>query len=124
FKKDLIVNLPIGENKPRKAEELRNVLLNHPGFSAVSFSSSYPSGDRRNVWYLNVLLSGAPAGAEVLTEYQTIDTAYFGLYGIKMAAGRNFTNTDSTSSAIVNSTLSAVLGFKTPDEAIGRQISI
>jgi ABC-type antimicrobial peptide transport system permease subunit len=122
FNKDLVINIPIPENQTRKNEDLKNVVSNDPHVSAVSLSSSYPSGDRRNLWFVGV---GTKEMQErPIVEYQSVDTGFFGLYGITFAAGRNFLNSDSTNSAIVNTYLSSVLGFKTPEGAIGHTIDV
>jgi ABC-type antimicrobial peptide transport system permease subunit len=99
------------------------MVLNNPYVSGMSISSSYPSGDRRNRVHMGVDRKES-AGTRIISEYQAIDTAYFRLYGIKMAAGRDFVNSDSLNSAILNETLSKNLGFKTPEEAIGSPVTI
>ncbi|HZY81361.1 MAG TPA: ABC transporter permease [Cyclobacteriaceae bacterium] len=124
FTKDLVVHVSIPETESHKAGEIRDLVLNNPNVSAVSASSSYPSGDRRNMWFLHVRRKEMPTENEVFSEYQSVDTAYFGLYAIKMAAGRNFLNSDSINSAIINETLSASLGFRTPEEAIGHGLDV
>jgi putative ABC transport system permease protein len=123
FDKDLVVNIPIPEGYSRRNEDLRTMVLNNPYVSGFSLSSSYPSGYRRNHWFVGVAKKEANA-ARPIVEYQSVDTAFFRLYGIKFAAGRDFLNSDSTNSAIVNEALSSTLGFKTPEEAVGRPIDV
>lgn len=123
FDKDLVINIPIPEGKSRKNDDLRSIALNNPYVSGFSLSSSYPSGDRRNHWFVGVARKEANA-ARPIVEYQAIDTSFFRLYGIKIVAGRDFLNSDSTNSAIVNESLSKTFGFKTPDEAIGEPIDV
>jgi ABC-type antimicrobial peptide transport system permease subunit len=122
FNKEMVINIPIPEGQLRKHDDLRNIALNNPDVSGISLSSSYPSGDRRNHWFTGV--SARDAQERVNCEYQSVDTAFFGVYGIQMAAGRDFLNSDSTNSAIVNESLSSTLGFRSPDDAIGRPISV
>ncbi|HMJ67528.1 MAG TPA: ABC transporter permease [Cyclobacteriaceae bacterium] len=122
FDKDLVINIPIPEQKSRKDDDLKNMVLNNPHVSAVSLSSSYPSGDRRNLWFVGV--GTKEMQVQPIVEYQSVDTGFFGLYGITFAAGRNFLNSDSISSAIVNEELSTVLGYKAPEEAIGHTIGV
>jgi putative ABC transport system permease protein len=123
FDKDLVINIPIPEGNSRKNDDLRNIVLNNPYVSGFSLSSSYPSGDRRNHWFVGVGKKGDTGGRPIV-EYQAIDTSFFRLYGITIVAGRDFLNSDSTNSAIVNETLSGTFGFKTPEEAIGQPIDV
>ena len=123
FDKELVVNIPMFEGQTRKNEDLRNILATYPNVSGFSLSSSYPSGDRRNHWFVGVARKEAN-GTRMIVEYQSIDTSFFRLYGIPVTAGRDFLNSDSTNSSIVNETLCKTLGFKTPEEAIGSPIDI
>jgi ABC-type antimicrobial peptide transport system permease subunit len=122
FEKELVINIPVGERQYRKNEDLRNLVLNNPAISGMSLSSSYPSGDRRSRWFTSVGKKGSQV--QTISEYQSIDTAFLRLYKIGLTAGRDFLNSDSTNSAIVNETLCSVLGFKTADDAIGAPISV
>jgi len=124
FTKDLIVNIAIPETESDKAVDICNLVMTNPNVSAISASSSYPSGDRRNMWFTHVRRKELMKENELFTEYQAIDTAFFNLYGIKIVAGRNFVNSDSINSTIINETLAASLGFATPDEAIGHAVDI
>jgi putative ABC transport system permease protein len=122
FNKELVINIPVSETQRGKIDDLRNMILNDPSVSGVSISSSLPSGDRRNHWFMGV---GKKADEQrIITEYQSIDTGYFGVYNIHFAAGRNFVNSDSIQSAILNETLCTSLGFKNPEDAINQSIDI
>lgn len=122
FDKHLVVNIPIAEGQSRKHEEIRNMVLNNPAFSDISLSSSYPSGDRRNHWFMGVGRKGDQT--RPVTEYQSVDTDYFKLYNIPIVAGRPFVNSDSLTAAILNETLCKAIGFKDPEDAISRVVDI
>lgn len=123
FDKDLVLNIPIPEGNSKNNDNLRNIVLNNQYVSGISLSSSYPSGDRRNHWFVGVARKEANAPRPIV-EYQAIDPSYFRLYRISIVAGRDFLNSDSTNSAIVNESLSKTFGFRTPEEAIGHQIDV
>lgn len=123
FDKDLIVNIPIPEGNSRKNDDLRNIVLNNQHVSGISLSSSYPSGDRRNHWFMGVARKGVDSGRPNV-EYQSIDTAFLRLYGIPIVAGRDFVNSDSINSAILNEALASTLGFRTAEEAVGQPIDL
>ncbi len=123
FQKDRIVTLPIETSTLQKTESLRTLLMSNPAVERVSFSSSFPSGYSRNHWFVGVRRKGSDKKEDIGTEYQAIDTAYLGLYGLKLAAGRNFLAGDSLRYAIINERLSKEMGFENPEAAIGEELS-
>lgn len=123
FNSDLVVNIPIGENG-KKNEDLRNMLLTSTAVGGVSLSSSLPSGDSRNHWFVGVRRKETAKNDVIAVEYQAVDTSYFNLFGIKVMAGRNFLKSDSLDGAIVNRTLVRKFGFATPEDAIGQPIAV
>lgn len=50
------------------------------------------------------------------------DSAFIPLFGLKILAGRNITNSDTTKELVINETYSKLLGFKNPQEAINQEI--
>ena len=96
---------------------------------------------------LNVANSGAVPGNEMgrsfdlsLSESKTaehfttrkvgVSQEYIPVYGIKLLAGRNFDNTDynpdwrKVHNLVLNENVCKLLGFKTPQEAVGKQIHV
>ncbi|MBE7178418.1 MAG: ABC transporter permease [Mucilaginibacter polytrichastri] len=61
---------------------------------------------------------------EIHTDVQFIygDTKYLNLYKLKLLAGRNI-STDSAREFVINTAYMNVLGFKDPQQAIGKQLS-
>ena len=47
------------------------------------------------------------------------DSAYLGIYGLKLLAGRNIRPTDTINEMVINEKAAAVFGFASPAEAIG-----
>lgn len=54
--------------------------------------------------------------------HMEIDTAYLNMYGIHLLAGRNLENSDTAKEFVINETAVKQLGFKSPQEAIGKMI--
>ncbi|MGV3761459.1 FtsX-like permease family protein [Parapedobacter sp.] len=48
------------------------------------------------------------------------DTAYIGLYGMELIAGRNFRPSDTINEMVINKKAVAAYGFSSPEEAIGK----
>lgn len=124
FDKDMIVNIAILNNKLTNTEKLRDMVATIPNVSTMAISSTLPGGQARSHWYTGVRKREAPKESEIGTEYQAIDTAFFGLYDIDVVAGRNFVNSDSLRAVIINETLAGKLGFKASAEAIGSSIKL
>ena len=122
FSKDLILTIPVPTNLIAKNDAIRSEVSLNPHVTSMSISSSFPSGSVRNQWFVSTRRTEAPKEQAIITEYQSIDTAFINLYGIKMKAGRNFLTSDTDKHAIVNETAAANLGFKTPEDAIGSPI--
>ncbi len=67
----------------------------------------------------------APQGKEPVQRQvyrKTVDTAYLGLYGMKLLAGRNLRASDTTNEYVINETAVKAFGFASPQEAIGKMI--
>ena len=63
-----------------------------------------------------------PARTEVLVAAIKGDENYIPLYGMKILAGRNLLPSDTIKEFVINETLSKQLGFRSPEDAIGKQI--
>ena len=50
------------------------------------------------------------------------DPNYFKVYGIKLLAGRNVEPSDTIKEFIINNTYAKILGFRKPEDAIGKQL--
>lgn len=122
FKKDAIVILSTSffdknmENKPLFMQKLKAVpeiamisLSNNPPSSGGSCSSSmkYKDGKKEIESDVQIKLG---------------DTNFLKLYQMKLLAGTNLEASDTIKQLIINETYSRILGFKNPQEAIGKLI--
>lgn len=122
FDKDLILNVPIPANAAARNDAIRAQVGSNPHVTAMSISSSFPSGNTRNRWFVSTRKKEVPGEQAIIIEYQSIDTAFLGVYGIQMKTGRNFRMSDAEAHTIINKTAAADLGFKNAEEAIGSTI--
>jgi ABC-type antimicrobial peptide transport system permease subunit len=60
--------------------------------------------------------------SETMVEIKYADTAYFDLYKMKLVAGKNLQQSDTTKEFIINETYAKLLGFTKPADAIGHFI--
>ena len=123
FKKDAIVYI----ETPWRGDQGRrwvfmNKLRSLSQIENISMGAESPSSDSRNT-------SGAiymDGKKEVKTDVQRKrgDVNYINIYKIKLLAGRNFRQGDTLKSLLINKTYASILGFKKPDDAIGKTIKI
>lgn len=54
---------------------------------------------------------------------RAVDDSYIPLFGLKLVAGRNITNSDSAKEFVINETYAKTLGFKKPADAVGKLLT-
>lgn len=121
FKKDAIINfyLPFDFFKPSpKKFVLKNKLQQLPGIQAVSLGNQSPAFS--GTMTTEVRYKKGDDIIKVQTDMRNGDTAYLGLYHIKLLAGRNILPTDSATEFLINETLARQLGFQHPQDAVGK----
>ncbi|MEO6976861.1 MAG: FtsX-like permease family protein, partial [Mucilaginibacter sp.] len=65
-----------------------------------------------------------PGGAKVDASFETCDNNYVSLFGLKIIAGRNLLPSDTLKEFLVNETCAKALGFKRPEEALGKIVEV
>ena len=122
---ELAINFS-GDSAVRKnIEHIREDLRNTPGIQGVSFSM-YAPGNSPNNWYLQIANNrGELQGANL--NFYVVDFDFFKHYGIKMAAGRAFSNqfgTDSAHALVINEAAARSLGYSDPTKAVGQKFNM
>ncbi|SIT34158.1 duplicated orphan permease [Filimonas lacunae] len=124
FRKEAVVygNLPFQHNNPDSRHLLfRDRLRKIPGVEAVSVSNQSPAfiGNMSNRFTF-------ARGAEIkdlLIDIRCGDTGYLNLYHIPLIAGRNVLPTDTATEYVVNETMTRIMGFAHPQDAIGKYLN-
>jgi putative ABC transport system permease protein len=122
FKKDAIIVI----NSPWKTRTIAHnlVLLNKlraiPQIEMVSIGNAAPfSGSTTST---RVSYKDGKKEIQTAVELKFGDENYLKLYHIKLLAGRSLRTADSSTSFLINNTYARVLGFRNPNEAIGKQV--
>jgi len=99
-------------------------LLRNPHIENVGRSSRIPSGRLLDDQNASVLQGGSFQPLKVDLKQIAVDEGFIPTFGIKMAAGRNFSHEIKTDSNkyIINETTVTTLGWGTPEKAINKQI--
>jgi ABC-type antimicrobial peptide transport system permease subunit len=122
FKKDAIAYFPVNYDDTVKSHKttLLNMLHNIPEIAMVSLNSNAPSSNNTS----SNDMKYRDGKKEIETEVQLKfgDTNYIKLYGIKLLAGRNLSQSDTTKEILINENYMHVLGFQNPQNIIGKYI--
>ncbi len=119
----LIINTRGRTSVNNDYETVKNEFLEHPFITGAAVSSNIP-GRRGSI--TGVKLIGDNTGNDFRFYYYNVDQNFIPEYGFRMIAGKNFqtgTNTDVTSSAIINRSALKVFDWVLPEEAIGKRIT-
>lgn len=121
FKTDAIVYLqtPWHEESLDKRLRLTNEIKKLPKISKITLCSNPPASNSQNT----TIATFKNGDVEIHTSLQMLyaDTNYLRLYGIEVIAGRDRLN-DTIKELVINESYLNNIGFKNPDDAIGKQI--
>jgi putative ABC transport system permease protein len=125
FNKDHIINMVYNGSLTKQFESFRQELLKNPAVKEIGRSSRIPSGRLLDDQGAQVMQGGTMAPIKIDLKYITADYGFIPTYGMQMAAGRNFSRDYITDTAnyVINETAVQQLGWKTPQNAIGKDMS-
>ena len=119
FDKEAIFTVPIPQNNRTLANRFQTALLENPAIDQVSFSSTSPA--KGGNWTdISVFEEGHETS--VVSQIVTVDTSFVKTYGLKLVAGSNFSEADTSNHILVNEELARQLNFKTAEDAVGKEV--
>lgn len=123
FNKDHLVTL--GGIPANQFEAFRADLLRDPAVKDIGRSSRIPSGRLLDDQGVSVFDGDKPLPVKADIKCINADYGFIPTYGIKMAAGRNFSREFATDSNnfVINASAVSALGWKSPESAIGKDMS-
>jgi len=122
FKKDAIVTFrtPYNYQHPdNKQFILQQKLRSMPGIQKLSLAGPPPAFWGFNISTMKMIGKNGKV-IESSVEVKQADTNYFDLYKMKLIAGRNLQQSDTTKEYVINETYSRILGYKDPSAIIGQ----
>jgi putative ABC transport system permease protein len=122
FDKEHQIILPYGNDINNQYDVFRTTVLRNTSFKEMGRSSRIPTGrllDDQNAYTL-VGDSLRPVNTDI--KMVNVDYDFIPVYNIKVVAGRNFSREFSTDTAgfVLNESSIKVLGWKSPQEAVGK----
>jgi len=125
FKKDAIIILraPFDYFHPdNKQFVLQQKLRSIAGIQKLSLAGSPPAYQGYNVSTMKMIGKNGKE-IESSVEVKQADTNYFDLYKMKLLAGRNLQQSDTTKEYVINETYARILGYKDPAGIIGQMLN-
>jgi putative ABC transport system permease protein len=125
FKKDAILYLNTRWNFfSDKVDNSRFALLDKlkaiPGIEMVSLAGSPPSSN--NTSSTTMKFKDGDQLKETMVEVKNADKNYFDVYGMKLIAGSQLMDSDTSKEFIINETFARFMGYKNPADAVGKSI--
>ncbi|UOE46407.1 ABC transporter permease [Mucilaginibacter sp. SMC90] len=122
FKKDaiLIINSPWKNRTVSRNQVFMNKLKAIPQVDLISLGKDAPSSNGTNSTEATYKDGKKELKLELYERFG--DPNYINVYKIKLLAGRNLQAGDSTSGFLINNAYAKIIGFKNPDEAVGKYI--
>lgn len=123
FRKEAILTVPVPASNVLKQDVVRAQMEQIGGVEAVALGADPPAAYRRLPVAFTYDNHTQPE--KFPTVVKVADKNYVPLYGIKLLAGRNFRNNDTTNhEALVNETMVKELGLHSPNEVLGKRINL
>lgn len=125
YKRDAIVYFNAEWNIFSEQEDNRRFALLQklkaiPEIEKISLAGSAPASN--NTSTTTMKFANGKKLVETMVETKFADTGYFDLYKMKLLAGKNLQQSDTTKEFIINETYAKLLGFARPGDAIGHFI--
>ncbi len=125
FKKDAVITFttPYNYQHPdNKQFVLQQKLRSIPGIQKLSLAGTPPAYQGYNISTMKMIGKNGKE-IESSVEVKQADTNYFSLYKMKLVAGRNLQQSDTTKEYVINETYARILGYQDPAGIIGQMIN-
>lgn len=124
FDKDAIVTVPMANDSARvsKMGALKIQLLQQAGIKDVSMSTFSPMDQAS--WDGDFKFDNAAKKSDFNPDFKWADADYFKTYNIQFIAGRPYYPADTINGFVVNEMMVKKLGFKNPEDILGKKINI
>lgn len=122
FDKEHIITVPYVTELNDKYDAFQTTLLSNSGIKNTGRSSRIPTGRLLDAMGARMVSGDTMAPVTANIKYVAADQDFITTYGVKVMAGRGFSKDFSldTSAFLINEAAAEVLGFKSKEDAIGK----
>ncbi|HEX5153772.1 MAG TPA: FtsX-like permease family protein [Parafilimonas sp.] len=123
FKKEAILyfNTNFYDTVKGRKYVLLDKIRHIPEVAMVSLCNNPPSSN--STWSSTMKYKDGKKEIETDVQQKFGDTNYIKLYGLKLLAGTNITQSDTVNAFIINETYAHILGFQKPRDAVGKYLA-
>jgi ABC-type antimicrobial peptide transport system permease subunit len=121
FNQDAVVMIPVG-SRDMKTNTLKSQFSQIPQVEAVSLCYAAPASESR--WGTMFSFENRSETEEFSISFRGGDEHYLSTFDIDLVAGRNLTPSDTVREFLVNETFVSKLNLSSPEELLGKTISI
>lgn len=120
-----VINIPYSSVLNPQFASFRNDLLRNPAIRNLTRSSRIPTGRLLDELNTSIAVADSTQPLNADLKFITVDYDFIPTYGIAMKAGRNFSRemVRDSFNYIINESALDILGFKTAQDAIGKDMS-
>ncbi|SFD80854.1 ABC transporter permease [Spirosoma endophyticum] len=122
YSREAVLNIYIPEKKPGQLESLKAKLSGLPGIQSMSFAMTTPSSTSN--WSTGFRFENSDKEPDYGVLMRPADSAYIHTYGLKLIAGRMYQAADTIREFVINEAFMKRLGFQTPQQVIGKFMSV
>jgi putative ABC transport system permease protein len=125
FQHENIVLIPADQPIQQNWWEIKQELLNSPRIVTATLSKRAPSGRLLDAPGFSIEINGEVVQDPFTMPHNRVEHDFFKTYGMKIVAGRDFSiehPTDKDEAFILNETAVRRLGFKSPEDALGKPV--
>lgn len=120
FRSDNVVVVTLPPKQAATREAFKQTLAQYTDIRAVSFSQRPPASDQASGGSFK--FDGRPDWVSFPVLDRLADADYVKTYGLKLIAGRNIMASDTIREYLINETLLHQLGFRNPQQVLGRKL--
>lgn len=120
FSKDNVIMVPLPYGQKANHESFKQQLLPYADVQSVSLTMLPPASPLS--YGGSFKFNGDAEWSKFPIRERLADTDYLSTYGMNLVAGRNIASSDTIREYLINETLLHKLGFKKPEEVLGKKL--
>jgi len=122
YEPEAVVEFEVPARDATRLKTMKDQMLQSAAVQTVSYSNTGASSG--NTWGGNFYYHKDGERLENNSQVKFVDTDYIDTYQMALVAGANLTPADTVNGFIINESMVHLMGFESPDEAIGTPVEL